>query len=130
MIKDHRNQVADLSDLSLDELSAYADELLHDMASIKMQLDHAKAVPKDERDREWMAKARHALRMKGIEHQRVLTHRSALKKEVNAIQNASFERAFIRVVKGAVDEGTFAQWVDRARKDADPSSMDSLAASR
>jgi hypothetical protein len=100
--------------------------VLHDIASIKAQLDRANSRGRDSRkysDPEWFQAANAALKYKQLEHQRLLHEISqqqriakALRVEKEQQLQKTFERAFIRVARELLDKDTYVRLLQETER--------------
>lgn len=105
----------DLELLDTEELEELRDEVEEAIASIKGQVEAARADPEDTADeRRWLASARHALRMKGLLHQRINRRLSVIRKELRAQRNVTECEAFKEAARQLLDAETFQRILDKA----------------
>jgi hypothetical protein len=92
----------------LKELEDERDEIEEAMAEIRGQLDRAKAhtaATGEYADRQWYNAAKHALRMKGVDHQAVLREAAEIRRQVAAATRpATLERPFSSYFQRAARE--------------------------
>ncbi len=101
-----------LESCEIDQLEAANDLLLAQILQIKNQIDRANADYKSEGipiDFKWLANARHALRMKGQQHNR-------LARRISKIKNRSLASYFIDVAKRDLDEQDFKEMMEEAKE--------------
>jgi hypothetical protein len=104
------------------DLVRRADDLLENIAGIKAQLEAAKgkAVANGEySDPDWFSRAQFALRMKGREHQMILTEIAARRKEEKRKANDTVERRFIDVARRRLDPELFGELMREAQEEGE-----------
>lgn len=114
----------DLPDKSTDELIQLLARATNDIAQIKMQMSRAherRQVTGEFSDPEWYRKAERALSYKGVYLQRInLALRAARAKEHKSreveqkLRDSTWERAFVKAARAALDPETFAAIVSEA----------------
>lgn len=95
---------------TLAEYTAEIEAVETELADIRGQLEKASAHQKatgQYADPEWYRKAKAALRYRGIEHQKLLQGRAALRREVNAGNVLNLERRFVEAARSILDEDLF-----------------------
>lgn len=96
----------DIDGIATEILEERAMEVLEEMQSIKTQLGHAKAEAHETgcfSDRRWFQGAQHALRMKGVEHQKLEREIGKRKKAERVAKNQEFNQAIVTVAKKKKD---------------------------
>lgn len=99
-------------------LDEQADMLLEKIASLKSQIDTAKAKAAtcgDYSDREWFNRINYALRMTGKEHQQVIREIGERNKLVRREQGSRVEKKFIEVARRRLDGELFSSIMEEAR---------------
>lgn len=88
-------------------------QLQIDMAEIRAQIDREKYKARDE-DRKpdfvWMARAKHALRIKGAQHQQLQKEIGAAKKAERRAVNNTMERRFVDIARQRLDPEVFEEY--------------------
>lgn len=99
-------------DMSTDELEERRNEVMAEIAGIKAQIEGAKNRALQDgvyADADWFTRVRHALRYRGIEHQKLNTEIARRSKEAKAKRAALYERAFVESARIILAAETFSQ---------------------
>ena len=99
------------------ELERLLRETTERLASIKTQLDFAKsdaAAAGDYSDRDWLNRARHAVRMSGLEHQLLMQELGKRRKAERRARNDALQNRFMEVARRRLDKGLFRELVAEA----------------
>ena len=108
-----------IQEMSAEELENYVFERLQAINDIKSQLEHAKAglgLSNKEDNAEWHLKAGHALRMKGLEHQRAQTELARRRKADRRVANRDINRYIVEEMKPFLSKTQFTMCVALAEE--------------
>lgn len=111
----------DLTKLSREALDRRVVEVMTEMANIRSQVNDAKshtATTGDYSDADWFRRAEHALRMRGIEHQKLAQEVGRRNRQEKTERANAREVHFVRIAKRRLDPALFAEILDEA-KDAE-----------
>ncbi len=103
------------------DLEAEREQLEIDLSRMRMQIQQAKAdaeVNGRYSDSDWFARVNAALRMTGIDHQRVLRQLAELKRAKKLEYTNSYEKAFIAACRRRLDPALYDEIVSEARDNA------------
>jgi hypothetical protein len=110
----------DISSLSERELDELLNLVAEDIANIKTQVGFAKSEAASTGKYSgsvWFRKASHALRMKGIEHQRLLQERSRRRRERGAVKSPrDLSNHFVDLCRERLSPELFASILDAAKE--------------
>jgi len=111
-----------LQTLDVAALELRRDEIETAIARIRGQIEHARSqvwTTGEYSDPNWYARARAALRFKGIEHQQILRalaeRRREQRREAAAGQDRRFERAFISAARRRLTPELYRELIEEAR---------------
>lgn len=106
----------DVTKMSTDELEKRLRAVMQELAEVKTQIDFAKSEAAETgnySDADWFNRARHAVRMKGREHQLIQAELGKRKKEERRAFNAKAERCFIDAARRRLDPDLFSDlWAE------------------
>lgn len=107
----------------VESLELLSQQIGLDLLNIKNQIEEAKAKAAVEgiyAPADWMARAKHALRLKGLQHQYLLREIAKRKKNETRIANdklsKEFERRFIAVAKNMLPEEVFLSLIEATNR--------------
>lgn len=109
----------DVEKMTIEALEKRLAEVTEELARVKTQLDFAKskaAVTRDFSNKDWFNRARHAMRMKGREHQLILAELGKRRKAERSARNDSVERRFMQVAKRRLAPSLFMELVAEAEE--------------
>ena len=101
-----------IDNLSLDQLESKAFLTLEGLSVIKLQIDEANIFYINNgyyENHEWYVSAKHALRMKGREHQMLCKELSARKKVSKKLEGEAFSQKFMTVAREFLDKDIYMQ---------------------
>lgn len=99
-----------VAEMTVEELEKALMETATDIAKIKTQIAHAKqeaALNGSYSDPKWYKSINHALRMRGIEHQKLQMELGIKRRKARGKANASFENRFITNAKKILPSDVF-----------------------
>lgn len=106
----------DVTEMSTDALEKRLGEVMRELAEVKTQIDFAKSEAAENgnySDPDWFNRARHAVRMKGREHQLIQAELGKRKKDERRAFNAKAERCFIDAARRRLEPELFADlWAE------------------
>jgi hypothetical protein len=106
-----------VKEMTTEALEKSLEEVIDKIAKIKTQLDFAKAeaaVNGVYSDQNWFIRAKHALRMNGIEHQTILRELGNRRREKGQALNTGADRFFIQACKRRLDPVLFKELMAEA----------------
>lgn len=101
--------------VSIDDLYTMAEDTARAMAQIRLQIDTAKSdsVTGIYSDPDWFRRANYALKMKGIEHQRLMREMGKKKEEERKARASTYERLFEQEAKKILSVETYREIQDK-----------------